>query len=101
MIISRRCTTASQAALDYSPAHTVWVRNVSGLPWVVRPIFLRSNKVVRFAAGTLVVAKRGEFHATNASLFNVGYSYHFVPNATHKVRKTPSWPKSWANFSLF
>ena len=90
MIISRRCTTASQAALDYSPAHTVWVRNVSGLPWVVRPILLRSNKVVRFAAGTLVVAKRGEFHATNASLFNVGYSYHFVPNATHKVRKTPT-----------
>ena len=72
---------AAQAALDYSPAHTIWVRNVSGLPWVVRPIFLRSNKTVRFAAGTLVVAKRGEFHAKNASLFNVGYSYHYVATA--------------------
>ena len=56
----------------------------------MRPIFLGSNKTVRFAAGTLVVAKRGAFHATNASLFNVGYSYNFVPNATHEVRKTAS-----------
>ena len=64
------------------------MRNVGALPWVVRPIFLRSNKTVHFAAGTLVVAKRGEFHATNASLFNVGYSYHFVPNATHTCPAT-------------
>ena len=70
-------TAALQAALDYAPAHTVWVRNVSGRPWVVRPIFLRSNKTVRFAAGTLVLAKRGEFHAKNDSLFSIGYSYHF------------------------
>ena len=70
-------TAALQAALDYAPAHTIWVRNGSGRPWVVRPIFLRSNKTLRFAADTLVVAKRDEFHAKNASLFNVGYNYHY------------------------
>eukprot|EP01052_Picozoa_sp_SAG31_P013901 SAG31_NODE_848_length_11534_cov_8.897463_11_plen_504_part_00 len=64
-------TAALQAALD-SRAHTVWVRNVSGLPWTIQPVFLRSNTTVRFAAGSLVVARRGAFHAKNDSLINIG-----------------------------
>ena len=52
-------TEALQAAID-SKAATVIVPYM-GKPWVVRPIFLRSNLELVFEPGVLVLAKKGEF----------------------------------------
>jgi hypothetical protein len=52
-------TWAIQAAID-SKAKTVIVPYM-GQPWLVRPIFLRSNLELIFEPGVLVLAKKGEF----------------------------------------
>ena len=52
-------TAALQAAID-SKAKTVIVPYM-GEPWIVRPIFLRSNLELVFEPGVLVLAKTGEF----------------------------------------
>ena len=52
-------TDALQAAID-SKAETVIVPYL-GKPWLVRPIFLRSNLELVFEPGVLVLAKKGEF----------------------------------------
>ena len=104
-------TAALQAAID-SPAHTIWVRNVSGQPWIITPVFLRSNQTVRFGAGALVLAKRGEFHSKTASLLNLG-----CPDASHGLchRASPTnvsllgepgatlrmWRSDYGNQSLY
>ena len=105
-------TAALQAALDSPAAHTVWVRNVSGLPWIITPVFLRSNQTVRFGARALVLAKRGEFHSKTASLLNLG-----CPDASHGLchRASPTnvsllgepgatlrmWRSDYGNLSLY
>lgn len=62
-------TDALQAAVD-SGAKRVIVENM-GRPWIVRPIKLASDQEIFFEKGTVVEAKKGEFHASNASLFNI------------------------------
>lgn len=62
-------TDALQAAVD-SGAKRVIVENM-GRPWIVRPITLASDQEILFEKGTVVEAKKGEFHASNASLFNI------------------------------
>ena len=56
---SEDATEALQAAIN-SKAKTVIVPYM-GSPWVVRPIFLRSNLELVFEPGVLVLAKKGEF----------------------------------------
>lgn len=104
-------TTALQAAFD-SGAHTVWVRNVSGLPWIIRPVFLRSNQTVRFGSNTLVLAKRGEFHAKNDALLNIGcpdddhghLCQHRIINVTLQGEPGTTlrmWRSDYSNSSLY
>ncbi len=62
-------TDALQAAVD-SGAKRVIVENM-GRPWIVRPINLASDQEIFFEKGAVVEAKKDEFHATNASLFNI------------------------------
>lgn len=60
-------TAALQAAID-SGAPQVRVPFI-GRPWVVRPITLRGNLELEFAAGVVVEAKPGEFRGGGDSLF--------------------------------
>jgi len=59
-------TDSLQAAID-SVAERVVVPYV-GKPWIVRPIRLRSDQVVTFEPGVLLLAKKGEFHGGGDSL---------------------------------
>jgi parallel beta-helix repeat protein len=61
-------TEALQAAID-SKAKTIVIPNM-GKPWIVRPIKLRSNLTLILEDGTEIEAKKGEFKAPNACLFN-------------------------------
>lgn len=60
-------TAALQGAID-SGAPRVRVPFI-GRPWVVRPITLRGNLELEFAAGVVVEAKPGEFRGGGDSLF--------------------------------
>jgi len=64
-------TAALQNAID-SGADTVVVSNM-GSPWIVRPIFLRSNLKIIFENGVVVQAMRGQFKGTNDSLFTADH----------------------------
>ncbi len=60
-------TPCLQAAID-SGVPTLIVEDM-GQPWIVTPITLVSNQEIVFEEGVEVLAKRGEFHSPNASLF--------------------------------
>jgi len=53
------CTEAIQGALD-SGAKQVTIPYM-GEPWIVRPLQFRSDQVVRFEPGVVILAKQGEF----------------------------------------
>ena len=59
-------TEALQAAIN-SGAPKLRVENM-GRPWIVRPLLLASNQEIVFEEGCELLAKRGEFKDTNASL---------------------------------
>lgn len=59
-------TAALQAAFD-SKAKRVLIPYM-GKPWIVRPLFLRSNQEIDLAPGVVILAKRGEFKGTGDSL---------------------------------
>jgi hypothetical protein len=61
-------TEALQAAID-SGVEKLIVENM-GSPWIVTPIQLASNQEIVFEEGVEILAKRGEFHHKNASLFS-------------------------------
>ncbi len=61
-------TQSLQAAID-SGAKKVIVPYM-GQPWIVRPIKLRSQLVLEFQSGVLVLAKQGEFKGRGDSLFS-------------------------------
>lgn len=61
-------TSAIQSAID-SGAKEVIVPNM-GVPWVVRPIQLRSNQKIVFLPGVIILAKKGEFKGGGDSLFS-------------------------------
>jgi hypothetical protein len=60
-------TAALQAAID-SGVPKLIVEKMAG-PWIVTPIHLVSNQEIVFEEGVEVLAKRGEFHGNNDSLF--------------------------------
>ena len=60
-------TEALQAAIDSGAARVVVP--FMGVPWIVRPITLRSNQEITFAPGVLVLAKEGAFKGKGDSLF--------------------------------
>ncbi|MBP5638044.1 MAG: hypothetical protein J6X55_01085 [Victivallales bacterium] len=62
-------TECLQTAIN-SGARTVIVDNV-GKPWIVRPIFLRSNLELVFEDDVLVLAKADAFHDNNDCMFSV------------------------------
>ena len=62
-------TSVIQNAFN-STNDTIVVKNV-GQPWVVRPLFARSNKVIIFEPGVILFAKQGEFQDLRVSLFNI------------------------------
>lgn len=51
-----------------SKAKTVIIPHM-GKPWIILPVFLRSNKTIIFEPGVIVMAKKGEFHGPGDSLF--------------------------------
>jgi hypothetical protein len=54
-------------------------------------------------AGTAIVTNASNIHAGTVRV-RFGRIIDLdtkVPNILTEVRKTPSWPKIWANFSLF
>lgn len=60
-------TTALQDAFN-SKAKRVLIPYM-GKPWIVRPLFLRSNQEIDLAPGVIILAKRGEFQSMQDSLF--------------------------------
>ena len=62
-------TEILQKALD-SGAKKI-VIDVQRSPWIVRPLFVRSNCEIVFERGTEVLAKKGEFRGKNDSLFTL------------------------------
>ncbi|MCC7349548.1 MAG: right-handed parallel beta-helix repeat-containing protein, partial [Phycisphaerales bacterium] len=60
-------TAALQAAID-SGNSQIFVPN-KGTPWIIEPIFLKSNKTILFESGTVVQAKAASFTGTADSLF--------------------------------
>ena len=60
-------TAALQAAFD-SKARRVVIPYM-GKPWIVRPLFLRSNQEIDIEPGVVILAKRGEFRGLQDSLF--------------------------------
>ncbi|MGI6082753.1 MAG: right-handed parallel beta-helix repeat-containing protein [Limnochordia bacterium] len=56
-----------QAAIDSGSARVI-VPNM-GQDWIVRPIFLRSNLELVLEEGTVVTAKKGEYHGKRDSVF--------------------------------
>ncbi len=59
-------TECLQAAIDSGVARLI-VEDM-GSPWIVTPIRLASNQEIVFEEGVEVLAKRGEFQSTNATL---------------------------------
>ena len=91
-------TTSIQSALDCQAAHTVVVRNM-GSPWIVTPdtvvipradkppgaraaLNFSSNQLVIFKAGTVIEAKRWDFHGEGDSLGWVGLQNEWVHAST-------------------
>ncbi len=68
-------THAIQGAIN-SGARTVVIPYM-GADWIVRPLTLASNQDIMFEPGVVVMAKRGEFHGKQDSLFQ-GIGVHDV-----------------------
>ena len=64
-------TTCLQQLLDQN-ATAVHVPNHGNRPWIVRPLWIRrSNLVVTFAPGVVILAKAGSFLGTNDALLSL------------------------------
>ncbi|HOK09627.1 MAG TPA: right-handed parallel beta-helix repeat-containing protein [Candidatus Hydrogenedens sp.] len=61
-------TESLQSAIN-SNAEEVIVPNM-GVPWIVRPITLRSNQKITLMSGVVILAKKGEFKGGGDSLFS-------------------------------
>ena len=61
-------TAILQRAID-SGASKLIIDKVAG-PWIVRPLFCRSNQTIVFEEGVEVLAKRGEFKSITDCLFS-------------------------------
>ena len=100
-------TAAVQHARDSAPpGGTVHLRD-HGAPWAVRPLWIRRDDLtVTFAAGVVLLAKRGEFHAPVLSLLAVAGARNVtlrgLPGAGRGGMPTlRMWKQDYANESLY
>ena len=63
----KEATAYIQAAID-SPAKRVVIPNI-GKPWIIRPIFLRSDLELVFEPGVEIIAKKGQFKWVDDCMF--------------------------------
>jgi len=78
-----------QKAFD-SGADTVIVDYV-GKDWIVTPLFVKSNTVIIFEPGVVVMAKKGEFHGENDCLITISNASNISLlgyGATLRMRKS-------------
>ena len=65
-------TFCMQLLLDQNSTAAVHVPNHGNRPWIVRPLWIRrSNLVVTFAPGVVLLAKAGCFLGTNDALLSL------------------------------
>ena len=62
-------TTNIQDAINSS--YDTIVVDYVGTDWIVKPLYAKSNKVVIFQSGVVLMAKQGEFKEPRTSLFNI------------------------------
>ena len=101
-------TAAVQHALDSAPpGGTVHLRD-HGAPWAVRPLWIRRDDLtVTFAAGAVLLAKRGEFHAPVLSLLAVAGARNVtlrgLPSGAGRgdMPMLRMWKQDYANESLY
>ena len=101
-------TAAVQHALDSAPpGGTVHLRD-HGAPWAVRPLWIRRDDLtVTFAAGVVLLAKRGEFHAPVLSLLAVAGARNVtlrgLPSGAGRggMPTLRMWKQDYANESLY
>ena len=62
-------TTNIQDAINSS--YDTIVVDYVGTDWIVKPLYAKSNKVIIFQSGVVLMAKQGEFKEPRTSLFNI------------------------------
>lgn len=86
-------TEIVQKALDSGAGRVVLDR--AGSPYIVRPLFVRSNTEVVFEEGVEVLAKRGEFHDKFDSLVTVARSTNVVLRGLGSGATLKMWIKDY------
>jgi len=82
-------TSFLQRAFD-SEFDTIVIDYV-GKDWVTKPLFVKSNKVLIFEPGVVIMAKAGEFHGESDCLFTITNASNITMigyGATFRMRKT-------------
>ena len=86
-------TDIVQKALDSGVSRVVLDR--AGSPYIVRPLFVRSNTEVVFEEGVEVLAKRGEFHDKFDALFTIARSTNIVLRGLGSGATLKMWIKDY------
>ena len=86
-------TDIVQKALDSGVSRVVLDR--AGSPYIVRPLFVRSNTEVVFEEGVEVLAKRGEFHDKFDALFTIARSTNIVLRGLGAGATLKMWIKDY------
>ena len=86
-------TEIVQKALDSGVSRVVLDR--AGSPYIVRPLFVRSNTEVVFEEGVEVLAKRGEFHDKFDALFTIARSTNIVLRGLGAGATLKMWIKDY------
>ena len=86
-------TEIVQKALDSGAGRVVLDR--AGSPYIVRPLFVRSNTEVVFEEGVEVLAKRGEFHDKFDALVTIARSTNVVLRGLGSGATLKMWIKDY------
>ena len=86
-------TEIVQKALDSGAGRVVLDR--AGSPYIVRPLFVRSNTEVVFEEGVEVLAKRGEFHDKFDALVTLARSTNVVLRGLGSGATLKMWIKDY------
>ncbi len=90
-------TASLQAAID-SGVPKLIVEKMAG-PWIVTPIILVSNQEILFEEGVEILAKRGEFHDNNDSLFRASGKENITLSGYGATWRM--WREDYANPELY
>ncbi|MDD3586645.1 MAG: right-handed parallel beta-helix repeat-containing protein [Thermoguttaceae bacterium] len=66
-----------------------------GGPWIVRPMKLKSNQEVIFEEGVVLLAKRGEYHSSNAAVISIVQAENVTLRGEGKGATIRMWKKDY------